>query len=87
MTPLTPERAARAGLPKGTRGVLVEQVNPDGRAADAGIQPGDVIVEVNRQPVQTVDELRSAVRRANDRPTLLLVNREGQDLFVTVRPS
>ena len=87
VTPLTPERAARAGLPKGTRGVLVEQVNPDGRAADAGIQPGDVIVEVNRQPVQTVDELRSAVRRANDRPTLLLVNREGQDLFVTVRPS
>ena len=49
---------------------------------------GDVIQEVNRQPVQTVDELRTAVRRgSSDKPLLLLVNREGHDLFVTVRPA
>ena len=39
-------------------------VDPDGRAADAGIQAGDVIQEVNRQPVQSVDELRAAVKSA-----------------------
>lgn len=87
VAPLTPDLAARAGLPKDARGVLVQQVNPDGRAADAGIQAGDVIVEVNRQPVQTVDELRSAMKKAPDKPALLLVTREGQDLFVTVRAS
>ena len=32
-------------------------MNPDGRAADAGIQAGDIILEVNRQPVQSVEDL------------------------------
>lgn len=87
VAPLTPELARRSGLPRDARGLLVQDVDADGRAADAGIQPGDLIIEVNRQPVQTVEELRSAVCRTTDRPTLLLVNRNGRDLFVTVRPS
>jgi Do/DeqQ family serine protease len=90
VAPLSPEAATRAGLGKDAHGVGVQQVNPDGRAADAGIQPGDIILEVNRQPVTSVDDLRSAVRRAADKPTLLLVRRssgdEGRDIFVTVRP-
>ncbi len=86
VAPLTPELAAQAKLPRDARGVVVQDVNPDGRAADAGIQAGDIIHEVNRQPVQSVDELRAAVRKSPDRPTLLLVNRDGQDIFVTVRP-
>jgi serine protease Do len=87
VAPLTPDMAAEAKLPRNTRGVVVENVNPDGRAADAGIKAGDIILEVNRQPVQSVDELRAAVRRSADRPTLLLVNRGGRDIFVTVRAS
>ena len=60
--PLTPELADALGAPKDAHGLVVEDVDPDGRAADAGMQPGDVIEEVNRQPVRTVDELRAAVR-------------------------
>ena len=84
--PLTPERAESLGLSRSTRGVVVEDVNEDGRAADAGIQTGDVIQEINRQPVQSVEELRAAVRRTSDKPMLLLVNRQGRDLFVTIKP-
>ncbi|HEY7444889.1 MAG TPA: DegQ family serine endoprotease [Vicinamibacterales bacterium] len=87
VVPLTPELASRAGVPKDVRGLLVEEVNPDSRAAEAGMQAGDVIQEVNRKPVETVEELRAAVKAATDRPTLVLVNREGRDLFVTVRAS
>jgi Do/DeqQ family serine protease len=87
VAPLTPDMAAEAKLPRNTRGVVVQNVNPDGRAADAGIKEGDIILEVNRQQVQSVDDLRAAVRRSADRPTLLLVNRDGRDIFVTVRPS
>jgi serine protease Do len=87
VAPLTPELAARAGINRETKGLIVQDVDPDGRAAAAGIQPKDVIQEVNRKPVQTVDELRAAVKTSSDRPVLLLVNREGHDLFVTVRPS
>jgi len=70
------------------KGLVVQDVDPDGRAADAGIRAGDVIQEVNRQPVKTVDELRAAVRKSTDKPTLLLISREGVgDVFVTVKPS
>jgi serine protease Do len=84
VAPLTPELASRYKLPRDTHGVVVEDVDPNGRAADAGIQAGDVIEEVNRQPVDSVDALRSAVTKKTGRPTLLLVNRQGRDLFVTV---
>jgi len=85
--PLTPETAARAGVRRDMHGLLVQDVEPDGRAADAGIQPGDVIVEANRKAVTSVDDLRAAARTATDRPLLLLVHRQGRELFVTVRPS
>ena len=64
----------------------MQDVDPDGRAADAGIQPGDVIQEVNRQPVRTVEQLKSAVQTKSDKPLLFLVSRGGQDLFLTIRP-
>lgn len=84
--PLTPELAARAKASKDVKGLFVGDVDPDGRAAAAGIQPGDIIQEVNRQAVSTVDELRAAVKKSGDKPTLLLINRQGNDVFVTVRP-
>ena len=87
VAPLTPELAERLGAPKGAHGVVVQDVNADGRAADAGIRAGDVIESVNRQPITTVDELRSAVKASSDKPTLLLINRQGNEIFVTVRPS
>ena len=87
VTPLTAELADRLSLPKDATGVVVQDVNPDGRAAGAGLQRGDVIQQVNRQPVKTVDELRAAVRSNSDKPVLLLISREGRSLFVTVRPN
>jgi Do/DeqQ family serine protease len=87
VAPLTPELAARAKLPKDAHGVVVQAVNPEGRAADAGIAAGDVILEVNQQSVHGVEDLRAALRKNPQRPTLLLVNRDGRDLFVTVKPS
>jgi len=81
--PLTPDVANQLGLPRQTRGLVVQDVQDDSRAADAGIRPGDVIQEVNRQPVQNVEEFRAAIQQSADRPVLLLVNREGNEIFVT----
>src|SRR5262249_55412889 len=69
------------------KGLIVEDVAPDGRAAAAGIRRGDMIKEVNRQAVKSIDELRTAVRKSSDRPALLLINRDGSDVFVTVKPA
>jgi len=84
--PLTPELASQLGV-RNAHGLVVDEVSPDSRAADAGIQQGDVIESINRQTVNSVDELRAAVRKTTDRPALLLINRKGNEVFVTVRPA
>jgi serine protease Do len=87
VAPLTPELASRLNAPQGAAGLVVEDVDPDGRAADAGIEPGDIIQSVNRQSVKTVDELRDAVRQSGDKPVLMLITRQGRSVFVTVERS
>ncbi|MDQ3816696.1 MAG: Do family serine endopeptidase, partial [Acidobacteriota bacterium] len=84
--PVTPELAQRLHLPVGTQGLAVMQVDPTGPAAEAGIGEGDVIEEVNRQPVRSASDIQAALARTGTRPALLLVNHEGQSLFLTVRP-
>ncbi|HVW87045.1 MAG TPA: PDZ domain-containing protein, partial [Bryobacteraceae bacterium] len=82
--PMRPELADQIGLPRNTQGLMVDQVDPSGPAAEA-LQPGDVIQQVNHQSVRTVDELRGAVAKSGDKPALLLVNRKGQTVFIPVR--
>jgi Do/DeqQ family serine protease len=82
--PLTPDLAQRAGVPSGTRGVLVVDVDPAGRAADANLRPGDVIEKVDGRAVTTTSALSDALDATPDKPALLLVNREGASFFATL---
>jgi Do/DeqQ family serine protease len=83
--PLTGEDARELGL-QSRSGLLVADVDPAGPAAAAGLQPGDVIQEVDRKPVKDAAELRSAVKAAGNRPALVLVERKGASLFLTIEP-
>lgn len=85
VAPLTPEMKAKLG--KDAHGLVVQSVNPEGRAADAGIQEGDVIQSANRQPVKSVEDLRAALKRSTDTPALLVITRDGRNIFVTVKPA
>lgn len=84
--PLTAALADELGVRKGTQGLVVRSIDPRGPAARAGVQPGDVIVQVNRQPVRSASEIGTALKGASSRPSLLLINRGGQSLFLTVNP-
>lgn len=84
--PLTPALASQLGISADTQGLVIVQVDPSGPAADAGIQRGDVIEQVNQQPVRSVADLRSAVERSGKDPLLLLVNHRGTTIFMTIRP-
>jgi len=67
------------------KGVVVTQSH--GPAAEAGIQRGDIIREVNRNPVANVDDFAAAIKELEkDQPALLLIERKGSTLFVTVKP-
>jgi S1-C subfamily serine protease len=82
--PLTPEIARQLGLRPGTSGLVINDVDPSGPAAEAGIQPGDVIVEANRQPVRSGADLQQALGKGGQ--TVLLINRQGRTSFVTIAP-
>lgn len=86
VVPLTPEIAEQLNLRAGTQGVVVNSVDPAGPAVAAGIQRGDVIQEVNRQAVQSPEELRAAIEKNGSKPALLLVNRRGETTYLAVRP-
>jgi Do/DeqQ family serine protease len=87
LEPLTPDMATRLGLSQSDQGLVVSRVASGGAAADAGIRQGDVIQEVNRQPVKTLPEFDEALKRSGSRPSLLLVNRRGNTIYLTLRPT
>ena len=82
---LTPDTAQELKLPATTKGVVVSQVDPSSRAADAGLRPGDVIQQVNHQPVVNIREYTQALSASKkDESVLLLVDRSGNTLFLAV---
>jgi serine protease Do len=81
VTNLTPHTAERLGLPSAATGVVVADIDPASKIADSGLRKGDVIQEVNHQPVKNVSEFQSAVKKAGSDP-LLLVNRQGRTMFI-----
>ncbi len=82
LTDITPTLAHRFGIPSGVRGAMVRTVEDGSPAEGAGIEPGDVIRQVNRQPVTSVRSCQQALERAGDK-ALLLIQR-GQNVGYSV---
>ena len=82
---ITPEAARRLGL-SSTKGVLVVEVQPGSPADQVGLQPADVIREVNQRPVNNVKDFERAARqgRRGDR-ILLLVQRGDNAVFFALK--
>ena len=82
---LTPEIAALYNLPENEQGVIVTQVDPDSKAAEAGISRGDIIKEINRKPIETVEQFKTTMKDTkNDEAVQLLVKR-GRVGYVVIK--
>ena len=75
---LTPQLARRAQVEPGTRGALVVDVSPDSPGAGAQIEPGDIVVEVNRLAVATAADYKKAAKGLKKGDTALLRVKHGQ---------
>jgi len=82
--PLTPDVAESVGVPRGTQGLIVSDVDPSGIAAESGLREGDVIEKVNGTAVKTGEDLRSSLDRRDGKPSLLLVHRQDATIFLTL---
>jgi len=87
---ITPDAARQLEIPRGRGGAIVADVDRDSAAARAGVQPNDVILEVNRQPVSSVSQVTRALQTATaGRPVFLVVwrtdrNGDGKEYFITM---
>ncbi len=86
LQPLTSETARRLELPSDTQGVVVTELDPNGTSAAAGISEGDVILEINRQSVKSLEDVQAALAKSGDRPVLLLISSKGRTTYLTIRP-
>lgn len=66
--------------------ITVETVRTGGAAADAGIEPGDLIVSVSGKKILIFDDLRDAVTASEGKPIPIVLNREGETIEVTATP-
>ncbi|MBI4773300.1 MAG: PDZ domain-containing protein [Deltaproteobacteria bacterium] len=81
---VTPELAKGLGM-ESAQGVAITSVEPGSPAADAGLRRGDVVLEVDQKPVNTVDEFKEATSDISSKPALMLVWRQGSTYFVTLQ--
>jgi serine protease Do len=84
---ITPDIANQLNL-NSNKGVVVRGVQPDSPAADAGIQQGDVVLEVNHAKVNSVDDFLSAAKQAkkDKNSALLLVQRGNATMYTVIKP-
>jgi serine protease Do len=86
LQPLTQELKQQLNVPTEVEGLIVTEVVESGAAAQKGIQKGDVIMEINRQKVGTLDDVQKVLAKSGDKPILLLISRNGQTTFIPIKP-
>src|SRR5208282_251097 len=89
LAPLTPDLRRQAGVPAGIKGVIVTDIADDSPLADVGVEPGDVIVAINQQPVTAPQDLAAKLdavskQKGGNKTLLLLINRHGINQYVAL---
>jgi len=74
---VTPETAERFGIPEG-QGVQVTDVRPDSFADDIGVQPGMIILKVNKQPVNSEADFRKATAQLKSGQDVVFLVKSGR---------
>ena len=85
---LTPELRQQVQADNNLRGAVVERVMPGSSADNAGLQQGDIIMEVNRKPVQSASDVQKALAAVpKDEDALVLVWSNGGSTFRVLHPT
>jgi serine protease Do len=82
---IDPEIAERLGLDENTKGVVVTGVNPDSKAAEADIRQGDVVIEINRKPVTSLEDYKDQLRKIDTGDTVQMLLRRGGGGLLAVK--
>ena len=82
---LTPQLSKKLGI-QDQNGVIVMQVEPGSTANEIGIRAGDIILEIDQQPIKNVDQFYKIIGEFKEEDTLLLLlKRRGSTLYLTLQ--
>jgi serine protease Do len=81
---LTPLLAQQLGLEPGTTGVVISDIRSGSPAAEAGLRPGDLIKEMERKEIKSLDDYRQALNQVKKGDNLLLLIKRGSGAFYAV---
>lgn len=82
---LTPQLAQRWGI-TAKRGVVIVEVEPGSAGHNAGVQPGDVVLEVNRKKINSMKDYHLVMQASHpSEGVLFLINRKGSNIFVILQ--
>ncbi len=85
LEPVTPTAREQLGLDDNVTGVVITSLDGNGRAADAGLQVGDVILQVGDKAVSTPRDVDHAIAAAKNDAVLLQIERHGARIFVGIK--
>ena len=88
MSPVSPELPKKFEIDEDAKGVVITSVRKESDAAEKFLIPGDIIVEVNQEPVVTPADVRKHVDRAREKGrkmVLLLIDKKGDMRFIPLR--
>ena len=88
LAPLSNQARSQLGLDETAKGVVVANVTPESRAAESGLEPGDVIVKVGGDAVKTPAEAASRIHdaeKAKKDAVPLLVTRQGRTYYLALQ--
>jgi serine protease Do len=85
LRPLDDAVRARLGVPDSVSGVVVGRIVPGGPAAEKGLRPGDIVTQIGRKPVATIEQAEAALHEATaEAPVLVVVRRGDSQRFVSL---
>jgi serine protease Do len=85
---MTPEVREQLQAPSELQGAVIQQVQPGSPADNAGLQSGDVIVEVDRKPMQSASDVKNALSGVpKGQDVLVLVWSSGGNTFRVLHPA
>lgn len=83
---ITPDMAKQYNLPE-TEGVIVSSLSPDGKGAEAGLQPGDIIKEINHEVINSVPDYNRVIDSVKENGTIsLFIQRAAGYQVVKIKP-
>jgi serine protease Do len=77
----SPEAAQQWGYTGTEEGVIVQRVIPGSQGDEAGLQPGDLIVEIDRKPVKTMRDYHDVLQGASMKDGILVLIYRGKSSF------